>query len=458
MKTDLPTYPAYRATGVAWLGNLPTHWETRQLGFISDRVSVGLVINPSSYVSDEGVPFLLGGDIREFKIDISNCNYCPRELSNGLLQKSRLSDGDLVVVRVGYPGVAAVVPPELEGSNCASMMIVRCHERFCSQWLAYVFNSQIGRDQVGIVQYGAAQKQFNIGHAVKFKFPFPPKTEQEAIASFLDRETAKLDRLIAVRRKQVERLQEQRVAAIDHAVIKGLHSDTKTKPSGHPWLEEIPAHWTAIRLKFISKVNPGKAGSGYNAFDKDDVVFLPMECVGTDGQVDQSNRQRICDLWKGFTYFARGDVLVAKITPCFENGKGALVSNLETEIGFGTTEFHVLRAGGRLLGSFLFLVTASSRFRGIGERFMTGAAGQQRVSEQFISNFPIALPPLEEQHAIVEHIKLETEKMDKLIAKYGRELDLLAEYRASLISHAVTGKIDVRNLAHPIHSEEIEAA
>jgi type I restriction enzyme S subunit len=135
MKENLPTYPRYSATGVAWLGDLPSHWETRQLGFISNRVSVGLVINPSSYVSDEGVPFLLGGDIREFKIDAKNCNYCAKEVSDGILRNSRLSEGDLVVVRVGYPGVAAVVPPELEGANCASMMVVRRHERFCSQWL-----------------------------------------------------------------------------------------------------------------------------------------------------------------------------------------------------------------------------------------------------------------------------------------------------------------------------------
>src|SRR5687768_2892722 len=123
MKADLPRYPAYRATGIAWLGDLPAHWETRQLGFISNRVSVGLVINPSSYVSDEGVPFLLGGDVREFKINTDNCNYCPKAVSDGVLRKSRLNNGDLVVVRVGHPGIAAVVPPELEGSNCASMMV-----------------------------------------------------------------------------------------------------------------------------------------------------------------------------------------------------------------------------------------------------------------------------------------------------------------------------------------------
>ena len=89
-----------------------------------------------------------------------------------------------------------------------------------------------------------------------------------------------------VRRKQLERLQEQRTAVIHHAVTKGLDPHAKMKPSGHPWLEEIPAHWDAYRLKFISKLNPSKSASGYNANDIEKVVFLPMECVTADGKVD----------------------------------------------------------------------------------------------------------------------------------------------------------------------------
>ena len=175
-------------------------------------------MNPSSYVTDDGVPFLLGGDVREFAIDTSQSNQCLRETSDGVLKKSRLSSGDLVVVRVGYPGVAAVVPPELDGANCASMMIVREHSRFCSQWLAYLFNSQVGRDQIEIVQYGAAQKQFNISHAVDFAFPFPPLAEQTAIAEFLDLQTARLNGMAAKVETAIERLHEYRTALITAAV------------------------------------------------------------------------------------------------------------------------------------------------------------------------------------------------------------------------------------------------
>jgi len=214
----LDPYPKLKPFGIGWLGDMPSHWETRRLRHISDGITVGVVVNPSSYVSDEGVPFLLGGDIREFEIDARHANRCSSEISNGPLLKSRLSVGDLVVVRVGYPGVAAVVSGDLDGANCASMMIVRRHSRFCSRWLAYLFNSQVGRDQIDIVQYGAAQKQFNISHAVDFVFPFPPRLEQQAIADFLDDERAANDAMIAKVDAAVERLQEYRTALINAAV------------------------------------------------------------------------------------------------------------------------------------------------------------------------------------------------------------------------------------------------
>jgi type I restriction enzyme S subunit len=214
----LNPHPKLKPSGVEWIGEVPEHWGIRRLKQISNVITVGVVVNPSTFVSDEGVPFLLGGDVREYSIDTTNCNKCPIEVSDGVLAKSRLREGDLVVVRVGYPGIAAVVPKELEGSNCASMMIVRRHGRFFSPWLAYVVNSKVGRDQVEIVQYGAAQKQFNISHAVNFSFPFPPLPEQQLIANYLKQETTKIDRLVEKVEAAIERLREYRTALITAAV------------------------------------------------------------------------------------------------------------------------------------------------------------------------------------------------------------------------------------------------
>lgn len=221
------------------------------------------------------------------------------------------------------------------------------------------------------------------------------------------------------------------------------------QPAVSEWIGVIPAHWKTYRLKFIAKLNPSKGASGYKAADTEKVVFLPMECVSTAGAVDQSNRERICDLWKGFTYFAKGDVVIAKITPCFENGKGALLSDLETDIGFGTTEFHVVRANLKITAKFLYLITASQTFRGIGERFMIGAAGQQRVSQQFIADFPIALPPMAEQRAILAFLDRETAKIDRLMAVRQKQVECLQEQRTAIIHHAVTKGLDPLAMMKP---------
>lgn len=216
--SGLDPEPAMKDSGVLWFSELPEHWSVLRLKHISSRITVGVVVNPSTYVTDDGVPFLLGGDIREFTIDSQNCNRCSDVVSQTELRKSRLVTGDLVVVRVGYPGVAAVVTEEVDGANCASMMIVGRSDRFCSQWLAYAINGQVGRDQVEIVQYGAAQKQFNISHAVDFSFPFPPLDEQRKIAAFLDFELAGLESMVAKVEAVIDRLTEYRQSLITAAV------------------------------------------------------------------------------------------------------------------------------------------------------------------------------------------------------------------------------------------------
>ena len=190
----------YKLTKV---GVIPEEWDIKALKSISPRQSVGLVINPSTYFDKAGtVPLLVGSHVSENSIDSTTANRITKT-SNETLSASRLAAGDLVTVRVGEPGVTAVVPPELDGCNCASMMIVRRHPSFNSHWLCCAMNSRHGRRQVEYVQYGTAQKQFNISDAVEFCYPVPPLPEQHAIATALsdvDALLCALERLIAKKR------------------------------------------------------------------------------------------------------------------------------------------------------------------------------------------------------------------------------------------------------------------
>ena len=203
-------------SGVGWLGEVPKHWEMVPLKYVTPSLTVGIVVNPSDYVADEGLPFLYGGDIGEGVIFAETARRISPEHSQRNA-KTRLNAGDLVTVRVGAPGVTAVVPPECEGGNCASVMLIR-RGAFNSDWLCYTMNSRVVRYQVEVVQYGAAQEQFNISHAVDFLIPVPPVEEQAQIASTLNQEGRRVDALLSKTERSIDLLKERRSALINAAV------------------------------------------------------------------------------------------------------------------------------------------------------------------------------------------------------------------------------------------------
>lgn len=216
----------------------------------------------------------------------------------------------------------------------------------------------------------------------------------------------------------------------------------KYKDSGVEWLGDAPAHWKVVRLRHIAELNPSKSEA--SKLDRElPVSFLPMEAIGDDGTIQLEHTRPIGDVENGYTYFREGDVTLAKITPCFENGKGAVMRGLINGVGFGTTELIVVRPQPECTSShYLQWLFMSSYFRRIGESTMYGAGGQKRLSEQFVRNFATAVPPLDEQHAIASFLDLETSKIDSLVAEQRRLVELLKEKRQAVISHAVTKGLD----------------
>lgn len=210
------------------------------------------------------------------------------------------------------------------------------------------------------------------------------------------------------------------------------------KNSGLEWLEKIPVHWAVMRLRQVAKLNPSKQEISH--VDRTtEVSFLPMEAIGDDGSLNLERMRPIGEVETGYTYFREGDVSLAKITPCFENGKGAIMSGLTGGAGFGTTELIVARPKmERISSTYLHRLFTSWPFRRMGEAAMYGAGGQKRVPDNFVRNFAIGIPPLEEQAAITIFLDRETAKIDALIAEQEKLIALLAEKRQATISHAVT--------------------
>lgn len=207
------------------------------------------------------------------------------------------------------------------------------------------------------------------------------------------------------------------------------------------WNRSVPAHWTDTRLRFVAKLNPSKSEIAQRDREED-VSFIPMDAVGEDGSVRLEQTRPIGEVETGYTYFADGDVTVAKITPCFENGKGAVMRGLQGGIGFGTTELFVARPRLGTSADFLHWLFTSTAFRKLGEGAMYGAGGQKRVPDDFVRDFPVAMPPHSEQTAIAAFLDRETGKIDALVAAQRRLIELLKEKRQAVISHAVTKGLD----------------
>lgn len=210
----------------------------------------------------------------------------------------------------------------------------------------------------------------------------------------------------------------------------------------------LPAGWQQSRLRFVAAINPSKTEISH-LDPSTEVSFVPMEAVGEDASLDASRLKPVSEVSSGYTYFRDGDILIAKITPCFENGKATLARGLTGGFGFGSTEFHVVRPSPRLDARFAFYVIRSNAFREYGAASMYGAGGQKRVPTDFIADYPVALPTLSDQRAIADFLDRETNKIDALIAKQDELIARIKEKQRSEVSLAVSSgnPIRVKNAA-----------
>lgn len=209
------------------------------------------------------------------------------------------------------------------------------------------------------------------------------------------------------------------------------------KDSGVAWLGRVPSQWTICRIKNTAMINPSKS-EVRGITPNTEVSFIPMEAIGENGELDASRVKPISEVISGYSYVADGDVMIAKITPCFENGKGAIARNLLNGIGFATTEVINIRPTHPSDSAYYLYLLSTDPFRRLAEGAMYGAGGQKRVADSFVAEYHFSLPEISERTKIAAFLDHETAKIDALIDKQQRLIELLKEKRQAVISHAVT--------------------
>lgn len=204
-------------SGIPWLGQIPEHWEVKRLKHITSQVTVGIVINPSSFYVEDGVPCLRSLNVRPGELITDNLVFIS-SASHRVMSKSTIYRGDLVAVRTGQPGTTAVVDERFDNTNCIDLIIIRKSSRFVSEFLAHILNSGFAKAQFDAGSDGAIQQHFNIQTAENLFVMLPPPDEQKDIVAHIQNVTAKLDALYQSYARQIEMLEEYRAALIHEAV------------------------------------------------------------------------------------------------------------------------------------------------------------------------------------------------------------------------------------------------
>ncbi|MEG3071314.1 MAG: restriction endonuclease subunit S [Peptococcaceae bacterium] len=438
MDGRLKPYRGYKETKLLWLANVPKHWDVKiNKSIWVERKTVNCINKPLLSVTiKKGVILqseLLTSSSKKDSSNLDKTKYKLIQPNDLVYNKMRMWQG-----AVGISEYRGIVSP----AYIVLKPIRNINHRYYHYLLrtpGYVKESF--RNSYGICddQLSLRYEDFKCMHNI-----IPPKEEQDQIVRYLDSKLTKIDKFLINKKRLIELLKEQKQAIINQAVTKGLNPHAQMKPSGIEWLGDIPETMEIVRLKNLSKVNPTINLNKYSLDDR--VVFLPMEKISENGHIDNSEFREIQDVKNGFTGFARNDVVVAKITPCFENGKGACLDSLKSDIGYGTTELIVLRPSNKILPKYLYFITRTDCFRILGEEVMTGSAGQKRVPVQFVSSFKLGVPDIERQRRVLTYIEEKIQIIDGAVERIKKEISLINEYRTSLISSVVTGQVDVRNI------------
>ena len=450
---SFPRYPKYKASGVEWLGDVPEHWDISRLGFESwVRARLGWKgLKAEEYV-DDGFAFLSTPNIKGAEIDFENVNFID-QVRFDESPEIKLREGDVLLAKDGSTlGTVNIVRslPRPTTVN-SSIAVITPNARLAGVFLYYLFESSYMENTIQRIKGGMGVPHLFQEDLNKFYLPLPSQSEQTLIASFLDRETAKIEGLVGEQRRLIELLKEKRQAVISHAVTKGLNPRAPLKPSGIEWLGDVPEHWEVVRLKYaITKIEQGWSPQCDNEPALDDEWGVLKVGCGNRDEFDPTEQKALpLDLAPLPEYEIKpGDILMSRGNTRDLVGMATLVRRVRPRLLLCDLlyRFHAQRES--VESEFLVFSLRSANVRFQIEREATGtSASMKKIGQGTIREFVICLPPLDEQREIGAFINALTAKLDALTTEAERAIELLQERRTALISAAVTGKIDVRGWA-----------
>lgn len=409
-------------SGIEWIGYIPKNWNMSKIG--------SLYTQRNEKVSD-----------KEYQpLSVTMQGVLPQ-----LASAAKTDDGDnRKLVRVGdfainsrsdRRGSCGISP--LDGSVSLINIILTPRTTMHPGYYDWLFHTTLFADEFYKWGHGIVADLWTTRwqEMKSICVPVPEYAEQKRISEFLNSECAEIDAVLEKTRASIDEYKKLKQTVITQAVTKGIRGGRPMKDSGESFLHKVPVGWTNSKIKYCAIFSPLCNTS--HLTEDSIVTFTPMECI-KNGYFE--NREAVfASMNSSYTQYQEGDIVFAKVTPCFENGNIAIMQGLSFEFGFGSSELFVLRPKS-INTKFLFYYLQNDIFKQYACATMTGTGGLKRVSPSFVRNFPIFLPSDSEQADIAEYLDYKCKEIDLLISKKQQYLTEIENYKKSLIYEYATGK------------------
>ena len=358
-----------KPSGIEWIGDIPDDWEVRR-----GKYTLDLLMRPIRD-NDEIITCFRDGQVtRRSNRREDGFTFADKEIGyQGILK------GDLVIHGMdGFAGAIGI--SDSDGKGSPVLNVCRPKNGSDTRYINYYLRTLALQNVFIALSTGIRERSCDLRwkKIAELLFTIPPLKTQQKIADYLDEKCGEIDATIAKQKESIEKLKAYKQSLISETITKGLDKSAPLKPSGIEWIGDIPSHWEIKKLKYVAKLDPTISEF---LSDNDIVSFAPMECLG---EQTLSPYETEYGKVKGkYTYFANEDIIMAKVTPCFENGNIAIAKNLKNNVGFGSSELFVFRTK-NVSNSFLMYTLYSEPFKSLAKSTMYGTGGLKRVSPNFI--------------------------------------------------------------------------
>ena len=425
-------YPEYKESGVEWIGKIPAHWKIKKIKHVA------------TFVSEKSTP-----ETDDIKISPENVESKTGKVLDFYSSYDsigvKFQVGDVLFNKIRVY-LNKVVFAEYGGYSLGEMIVIRPSLEDIGKYLFYLMLSSRFIEYCNSISKGAKMPRTDVYDILNAQIPITSYQEQTQIANFLDRKTEQIDALIRLKERRIELLQAQRTALINQAVTKGLDPNVEMKPSGVEWIGKIPMHWEVKGIKYLaSLISKGTTPTtiGREILDEGEIRFIKVENI-VDNQIelkpeyyiDEETNQALqrSQLKKNDLLFVIAGATIGKVSLVKPNH---LPANTNQAVSF-------IRPHEKEFPEFIYYWLQSDCIQKI-IWLKTVQSAQPNLSMEDLGNLYIPYPSIAEQRQIVEYITDKTQTIIQLLQQAYKQIELLKEYRQSLISEAVTGKIDVRN-------------